>query len=208
MWKPPPDQFFEVKPLQSAAQWGIPQAWANTNQSNISYQSDPEKKKSFGIALAKQGSNDLQSAFKAGCEVFPDNTNAALWVAHNWLNDIIVIASRDLYADSLNLEAPILDKDQFAARVLQAADEKIENNGKVYHAIEAKDRLGFLRLYAEIKGYVGKTEINNNLHFNHNEMKIKLVKPSEEDKPKIIDTSSNEELTKIEEPRLKIKLVK
>lgn len=187
MWKPPPGDYFEVKPPQSSGQWGTPSAWTTPNQADVSYQTNIEKKKLFGVALAKQGSNDLQAAFKAGCEVFPDNTNASLWVAHNWLNDIVVIAARDLYADSLGSAAPLLDKEQFAVKVLTAADEKVEQNGKLYHAVEAKDRLGFYRLYSEIMGYTGKTEVNNNFKFTHNDMTIKLVKASGDEPLKTID---------------------
>lgn len=204
MWHPPPNSFFEVKPPTAQAQWGLP---APVEQPTNDYRNDESKKKAYGIALAKQGSMDLQAAFKAGCEVFPDNTNRALWVAHNWLNDAAVVAARDLYADSVRKEPEILDKDQFASRVLACAEEKIERDGKLYPAIEAKDKLGFLRLYAEIKGYVGKTEINNNLNFTHNEMKVKLVKPE----PTVSKVIEHEEeiIPQLEAPSsIKLKLVK
>lgn len=205
MWQPP-ERYFQVDPPAPAAQWGLPSPWV---QPTDDYRNDVNKKKEYGIALAKQGAMDLSAAFKAGCEVFPDNTNRALWVAHNWLNDAVVVAARDLYADSVRKEPEILDKDQFASRVLECAEEKrLAADGKLYPAIEAKDKLGFLRLYAEIKGYVGKNETNNSFNFTNNSMQVKLVKPDPISKTIEHDQEITPQLEAPSSHNIKLKLVK
>lgn len=193
--------------MQPSIGWGKSFTLPVAVQEQPDYQNDVEKKKQYGIALAKQTNQGLDAAFKAGCEVFPDNTNASLWVAHNWINDPVVVASRDLYADSVKTAVPVLDKEQFALKVLSFAEEKVEANGRIFYVNEAKDRLGFLRLYAEVKGYVGKTEINNNLAFTHNEMKVKLVKPDPVKEEKTIDHEEHRQIENVKPSPFKIKLV-
>ncbi len=151
------------------------------------YQSDENLKKQFGIELAKS-----TNPFEAGCKVFGEETNKALWASAYWINDAIVIASRDIYLKTVSLNTPILDKEQLAAKVLILAEgEKILKNGVLVPTIEAKDRYNFFKLYSEIAGYTGKVEIDNSKTFNAiNEMTIKLVK-AEDKKPTIINNAPN-----------------
>lgn len=150
------------------------------------YQSDENLKKNFGIELAKSA-----NPFEAACKIFGEETSKALWVSFNWLNDAIVIASRDIYLKTVELNQPILDKEQLAAKVLALADEKILKNGVYIPTIEAKDRIAALKLYSDIAGFTGKVEIDNSTKtFQHNEMVIKLVK-SEENKPVVINNTPN-----------------
>lgn len=149
------------------------------------YQTDENLKKRFGIELAKS-----TNPFEAGCKVFGEETNKALWASFNWANDAIVIASRDLYLKTLELSTPLLDKDQLAAKVLAIADEKILKNGVYVPSIEAKDRILALKLYSEIAGYTGKVEIDNSVkNITNNELTIKLVKP--ENKISTIENAPN-----------------
>lgn len=152
------------------------------------YQSDENLKKQFGIELAK-----ATNPFEAGCNIFGEETNKALWVSFNWLNDPIVIASRDIYLKTVELSKPLLDKEQLAAKVLALADEKILKNGVYYPVIEAKDRIAALKLYSEIAGYTGKVEIDNSKNITLNEMVVKLVK-ADEKKPVTIDNAPKSEL--------------
>jgi hypothetical protein len=150
------------------------------------YQSDEKLKKQYGIELAKAA-----NAFEAGCKIFSEETNKALWVSFNWVTDPLVVASRDIYLKAVELSQPILDKEQLAAKVLALADEKILKNGVLVPTVDAKDRIAALKLYSDIAGYTGKVEIDNSTKtFQHNEMVIKLVKP-EEKKPVVIDNSPN-----------------
>jgi hypothetical protein len=150
------------------------------------YQSDENLKKAFGIELAKS-----KNPFEAGCKVFGEDTNKALWASFNWLTDPIVIASRDVYLKTLEFSAAPLDREQLAAKVLALADEKIERNGVMIPTIEAKERINALKLYSDIMGFTGKVEIDNSTkNFTHNELTIKLVK-ADAKKPLVVDNAPN-----------------
>lgn len=152
------------------------------------YQSDENLKKQYGIELAKSS-----NPFEAGCKVFGEETNKALWVSFNWLTDPIVIASRDVYLKTLELSQAPLDKEQLAAKVLKLAEgEKIERNGVHISTIEAKDRIAAYKLYSDILGYTGKVEIDNSQHTTLNEIAIKLVSPDK--KPVTIDNAPKPEI--------------
>lgn len=168
------------------------------------YQSDENLKKQFGIELAKS-----TSPFEAGCKVFGEETNKALWASFNWVIDPIVIASRDIYLKTVELSQPPLDKEQLAAKVLALAEgEKVERNGVKLSTIEAKDRIAAYKLYSEILGYTGKVEIDaSTKNFTHNEMIIKLVK-AEDRKTTVIDQVPKSELkNEINNSPITLKLV-
>jgi hypothetical protein len=147
------------------------------------YQSDENLKKLFGIELAK-----CEKAFEAGCNVFGEDTSKALWAAANWLNDPLVISSRDIYLKNLELSAAPLDRNQLAAKVLKLAEGEFVDvgNGIKRPTIDAKDRLTAFKLYSDILGYTGKVEIDNSTNNNitNNEITIKLVKA--ENKPALV----------------------
>lgn len=166
MFRFTPDTF-EVEPPsvwgKSAIAWPKPPeapkpSWAN----------DENQKKLFGIELAKHS-----TAFEAACAMFED-TSHALWASHNWKSDPIVIASRDIYNETANLN--LLDKNGLASKLLKFADEKAPNG---FPTVDAKDRLAAFRLYAELQGFIGKNEIipGNNTFNDNRVMKILLVKP-------------------------------
>ncbi len=101
---------------------------------------------------------------------------------------------------------PLLDKDQFAARLLAIADEAIERNGLRHFVHEAKDRHAFLKLYAETMGFVGqKALIDASTNFTNNEMKVILVKPESKQETEIIKpiVEHDEEPTNITPLRIK-----
>lgn len=159
-WEHPTSFRVETPPIN---QWGkdvpvpVRPEWAD----------DEEKKKLFGIELAKEH----PSPFLAACAVFPDTSNA-LWASMYWAYDPIVIAARDLYLKTLASDASLLDKNQFAATLLRHSEEK---------SLDGKDRVAFLKLYAEVMGFTGKVEINASAnYFNvNNQLKVVLVGPDE-----------------------------
>lgn len=206
-WTPSQD-FFEIEPVASTQVWGKPTAWPTAPVQDLSWRDDDEKKRLFGIVLGKLKVINLNNAFKAGCEIFDPDTTKALWVANNWLNDSIVLEAFNLYAETVNPDDPPLDKEAFARKVLELAEAKIQIGDKIFYEIhEPKDRLAYLRLYAETKGYVGKVDISNTTNFIHNEMKVKLVKPDIVE-PKTIEGSVTENVTEHKpNDRFKIKLV-
>ena len=172
---------FDATPREAVAPVTAP--WQIASPIAPAWQSDEKLKQAFGIELAKTP-NPLDAAGKVDAE-------KAVWISFHWVNDPIVIASRDIYLKTLELSSPPLDKEQLAAKVLALADEKILSPklGCLVPTVEPKDRIAALKLYSEILGYTGKVEIDQSTKtFNHNEMTIKLVKAKEK-KPVVIDNA-------------------
>ncbi len=176
----PPSGSFTVEPIPAFKPWPKP-----VPQPEPAWRSDDSLKKLFGMALAKH-----PKPFEAALTVFPDDTNAALWASIHWLADPLVVATKDTYAQNIELSEKILDKDALAARLLQFAEEN-DVSGRFY-ICEAKDRLAALKLYAEIQGFIGKIAIDASTnHFTNNELKLVLV-PAPEKETKVIEAEPEE----------------
>ncbi len=183
-----PDVFEVEAPKKSA--WNIPEPTIDDAD---------EKKRLFGISLAKQ------SAFKSACEVFKDDTNTALWVSHNWVNDPIVVAAKDKYLEAADTSQALLDKEQFARMLLNMASEK--NASNTVHILDGKDRLKALELYAKVTGLIDtKQDPLLTQNFVHNSMTIKLVEPQSKEKPVTTIDANEVEIQNTNSP-LKLKLV-
>lgn len=183
MWQIP-DTFYAL-PLQRSV---IPTPTIN----NID-----EKKKLFAMELAK-----INQPFQAAINVCGDNTNEALWISKNWINDLQVLGYKDAYLNSLEVSKSLLDKDEVAARLLEMAEEKAANG--MFYLLEGKDRLKALEIYSKLRGYLdNKDKASNN--FIHNQMIVKFVKP--DNKEKIINHLENEDKSSENITPLKIKLV-
>ena len=203
-----PKTFFEVE----RPNWGT---FANPMppQPEVlpAFATDEEKKKAYGIALAKLGDITRDSAFNAGLEIFNDQTGPALWVAAHWTSDPAVIAARDIYLKSIKAVEKPLDKTELAARLLALADEKVTRNGQAFHVHEAKDRIAALKAYAEVLGYTGKINIdnstNNNL-FQNNVMELVLIPSPEQNNNKLkVMEQINSDLEPLDVVPIEIKLV-
>jgi len=176
--------------------------WATQQQPLPAYANDPELKKAFGVELGRTKG----SPFDAACKVFKENTGAALWIANHWLTDPLVIAAKDLYEKEVKAQSLLLDKDAFAVLLMETAQEKDPTTQK--YRVEAKERVNLLKLYADVRGFIGKAEINNNFTQNNNEMKVVLVRA--EGKPIIQASNDKSEILNDDKsavPDLKIKLV-
>jgi len=182
---------FEAEPLPQPSGWGI-------SVSKPEIENELEKKKLFGIELAKDHAN----AFEAAIATFGDNTGLALWVSSNWLSDPEVIASRDLYANTVGVKSKLLDKNQTSVELLKIAQDKVHGR----YTAEARDRLKALELYAKLQGFLNDALINNSNTFVNNELKVVFVKPQSKEESKQIDVTP----TEIQEPTtpINIKLVK
>lgn len=196
-----PDSF-EVSnpPIKPAkAPWGEPAiAVAPPSKSTAPFQIDEALKKAFGIELAKSS-----DAFKAACLVCGDDNSKALWLTHNYINDPVVIASKDLYLKAAQNSNELLDKDQLAARLLKMAEEK--NSSGQFYILDGKDRLKALELYAEVRGYTGKLAIDaSTKNFTYQKIAVKFVKPDVE---KIVTIDNNEHQILNNKSPLKLKLV-
>ena len=199
-WTPPADSFTiektHVEVFAPAGGWNdkidpkSPWQKGAIQQAPIpAYQTDEKLKKLYGIELAKV-SNPLDAAGK----IFPDDNSKSLWISFNWIADPVVIASRDIYLKTLELNSPPLDREQLAAKVLALAEEKILSPkfGCLVPTIEAKDRVAAYKLYSDILGFTGKVEIDNSIkNITNNELTIKLVKPEAKEVAKVIDQAPN-----------------
>lgn len=180
---------FEIERPKSA--WRIPAPTIDNAE---------EKKALFGIALGKL------SPFAAACEVFGDDTNTAVWVSQNWLNDPVVIAAKDKYLEAAETSQTLLDKDQLARKLLTMAEEKNQSN--TFYLLDGKDRLKALELYAKIKGLLTDKIDPSIQNFVHNNMTIKLVSADNKDqKAKIIEPEDQSQNTNVNPSPIKLKLV-
>ncbi len=199
---------FIVEPLSPvlASPWAT--GAASAKEEAPAYQSDENLKKQYGIELAK-----AQNPFEAGCKIFGEETSKALWVSFNWINDPIVVASRDIYLKTVELSQPLLDREQLAAKVLVLAEgEKILINGKLIATVEPKDRLAAYKLYSDIAGYTGTTKIDvdaSTKNITNNELTIKLVRAENAKPVVVVDNTPNakSEIANVESP-IGVKLVK
>ncbi len=174
--------------------------WASKQTAKPSYADDDALKKQFGIEWGKCG-----KPFEAACKIFEKDTSAALWIASNWLADPVVVAAKDVYLKAVDAEMSLLDKDSFAAMLMQIANEK--HPEKQVYFLEAKERINALKLYAEVRGFLNKNETNIN-NFNNNEgLKVIFVKAA--DQPKLVEQAPNikSAISNDEPLPLKIKLV-
>lgn len=173
----PPQRFFEVpkKPVTG---------WLEPVKDKPDIDSDEAKKKEYGALLAKG-----LKPFDAGLELCPDSTANAVWVSLHWLSDPIVLASKDVYLKTVEQDTPLLDKTQFAARLLQISEEKDEESGR--YKISAKDRLGALELYAKVMKFTDDKD-NSSQTFVHNTMIVKFVEPEKKSIAPTIDNNFEE----------------
>lgn len=172
---------FVAEPLQTG--WG---SYVAPVPVEPTWHDDENKKKQFGIELAK----DHASPFIAACEVFTEDTREALWASINWLTDPIVCAARDLYLKTIALDTTLLDKDQLSARLLQFADEKTPDGTR--YRYDGKDRLGAYQLYSKIRGYTDSDDSARKANLFINSLTIKVVKAEPEAPKLIIDNKPKE----------------
>lgn len=146
-----PDQF-DAMPLTKG--WDKP-----------AFADDVEKKKAFGVELAKPiHKSPLEAAFV----VFGADTAAAMWAVGNWVNDPVVLGATNTQLKTSTSGTKLLDKEAFAARLLDYA--VIEPEGK--------DRLAALKLYSEVMGFSGKVDVDASTKnfVTNNQMVVKLVR--------------------------------
>lgn len=167
------DYSLEAKPIARSK-------WGNTTPIPPAWHQDEEKKRLFGVELAKNS-----NAFEAALVVFNDNANDALWASAYWIGDPLVLSTKDLYLKNIAVQSKLLDKETFAARLLMIAEEK-HPVSQLYYC-DAKDRIAALKLYADTMGFLNKEQpqlqINNNI-VNDNSLTVKYIRPQEKEKAK------------------------
>lgn len=163
---------------------------------SIDNDNEDEVKRTFGMALGAG-----KQAFEAALEATGNNTNLALWVSQRWLNDPIVVASKDLYLKTVYNSKELLDADELASKLLEMAEER--NASNTFYILEGKDRLKALELYAKIRGYDKSAAPSISNTFN--KMVVKFVAPEKKDELPVID-NNEAQLSNIKSP-IKLKLV-
>ncbi len=187
---------------QDIFQVELPSSWGSPPEIDQPWRRDEALKRQFGVELSKHF-----KPFNAACAVFGKDTNKALWVSVNWLNDPVVIAARDTYAQEIEQETKLLDKDALAVRLLEFSEEKSPDGRFFIH--ESKDRLSAYKLYAEIRGYIGtKIDIDASTKLSNNFMTIKFVKPEQEKQEMIEQDAFEKPEAEITPLPMKLKLVK
>ena len=191
IWQRPTGSF-EAKPLS----WGLSAIAVSSNE-QLSWRDDLVKKRMFAEALSQHA-----TPFDAAIAVFGSDTAAALWASVHWLADPVVKAAKDVKAVK-----KILDKDALCNKLLDISEEKSPQG---YYLIEPKDRIACIKLYAEIQGYIGKSEVAQFNNFANNNLKVVFVKPdNDHQKIKTIENlpetiENNELIENEEEPEIEL----
>lgn len=169
--------------------------WATQQQAKPAYADDEQLKNQFGVEWAK-----CNKPFEAACKVFEKDTSAALWIAANWLTDPVVNAAKDVYLKEVKAKSLLLDKDAYAAMLMEKALEG---------GFEDKEVVNLLKLYGDVRGFTGKNETNINNFNNNDGLKVVFVKAEPQPIPTIAPTVSNRksEILNDGPSPLKIKLV-
>lgn len=197
---------FEVKPLQSVPSWSAQPASKPVASTVPTWATDETLKKRFAIEWAKE-----PDPFKAASVIWPEDINAVLWVIKFWVVDPAVNAAKDIYLKSVEAETALLDKDELSAKLLAFADETVLlSNGQRQYVVEAKDRLKAFELYATVRGFIGKIDLNaSTTHNVNNFMKVVFVKPEAKNVIELLPASNvkNSEILNENPSPIKVKLV-
>lgn len=103
-----------------------------------------------------------EDAFRAGLELFPNDTPRALWVAQNWKNDPAVEDARLTFLDGDDMA--LLPSKRDAALMVW----KIASN----EDLTPFERLGAWDRYAAIRGFIEKPGTSVNLNVQNNVMQV------------------------------------
>lgn len=200
MWQIP-DTFvaspLETAPTAPANPWGQPLAPKSVIPAPVIDDAD-NKKRLFAVELSR-----INNPFQAACNVCGNNTNEALWISKNWVNDPQVLGYKDTYLNSVETSKTLLDKEELSAKFLNMAEEKAANG--MFYLLEGKDRLKALELYAKIQGYLDSKD-KTPTNFIHNQMIVKFVKPEVKEE-KVINHSANDVELPTNIKPLKVKLI-
>jgi thioredoxin reductase len=130
-------------------------------------EADSELKRAYAAALLRiQGANRFYDAAVMVVGGGNENIGKALWIASNWPNDPEVIQETQKLLRSDELVDNVPSKAQAALLAWELAN--------VTHA-EIKERVGSLKLFCEIQGFIAKpgTNVNVNLPISNNVMVVK-----------------------------------
>lgn len=169
-----------------------------------SWKDDVELKQAYGVALA----SGFKNPFEAAASIFGKETHKSLWASTKWLADPEVIKAKEEYSAVTVAEDILLDKKSLSLKLLTISEETIIFNGEVRHALEGRDRLKALEIYAKIQGFINdKVDISNTINNSNRFMEIKFVEPDKKEVVKTIDVEATEVRDILEDSPIKLKLV-
>lgn len=115
-----------------------------------------KEKAAYAALLLKE-----RDPFKAALQLFPDNTNRALWVANHWPNDVEVRAEQNII-NKENPDSALLSKREF----LQDIEQRMKGlplAGGVSVPPTTEEYAKLAKLYADIRGFIEKPQTNLNV---------------------------------------------
>lgn len=120
---------------------------------------ESEEKAAYAALLLKE-----RDPFKAALQLFPDNTNRALWVANHWPNDAEVKAEQSRLSEEEG-DSFLLSKREFLQDIEARMKGTTYPNGTVVPTT-AEEYAKLAKLYAETRGFIEKPQTNVNVTTN------------------------------------------
>ena len=122
---------------------------------------ESEEKAAYAALLLKE-----RDPFKAALQLFPDNTNRALWVANHWPNDDEVKAEQTRLSNEEG-DSFLLSKREFLQDIEQRMRGTVYPNGAVIPPTP-EEYAKLAKLYADVRGFIEKPQTNVNVTTNVN----------------------------------------
>uniref|UniRef100_A0AAU7YTF4 Terminase small subunit n=1 Tax=Stenotrophomonas phage vB_SmaS_QH3 TaxID=3229738 RepID=A0AAU7YTF4_9CAUD len=118
---------------------------------------ESEEKAAYAALLLKE-----RDPFKAALQLFPDNTNRALWVANHWPNDDEVKAEQTRLSNEEG-DSFLLSKREFLQDIEQRMRGTVYPNGAVIPPTP-EEYAKLAKLYADVRGFIEKPQTNVNVN--------------------------------------------
>lgn len=122
---------------------------------------ESEEKAAYAALLLKE-----RDPFKAALQLFPDNTNRALWVANHWPNDDEIKAEQTRLSNEEG-DSFLLSKREFLQDIEQRMRGTVYPNGTVIPPTP-EEYAKLAKLYADVRGFIEKPQTNVNVTTNVN----------------------------------------
>lgn len=121
---------------------------------------ESEEKAAYAALLLKE-----RDPFKAALQLFPDNTNRALWVANHWPNDAEVKAEQERLIGVDDGASFLPSKAELARDIWQRMQGTTLPSGVVIPPTP-EEYAKLAKLYADVRGFIEKPQTNVNVTTN------------------------------------------
>ena len=120
-------------------------------------QNEDKEKAAYAAFLLKE-----RDPFKAALQLFPNNTNRALWVANHWPNDETVLAAKAELLQEQGEDSFLPGKSELARDIWQRMQGTTLPNGVVIPPTP-EEYAKLAKLYADVRGFIEKPQNNQNV---------------------------------------------